>query len=67
MNVIKRKYIINEQNEKVAVQIDIKTFEKIERVLEDYVLGEKMIQNKIEDRLSINEAKSYYKRLKKKI
>jgi hypothetical protein len=67
MNVIKRKYIINEQNEKVAVQIDIKTFEKIERVLEDYVMGEKMIQNKNEDRLSINEAKSYYKRLKKKI
>ncbi len=66
MSSIKRKYIVNERNEKVAVQLDIKTFEKIERALEDYVLGEKMIQNKKEDRLSVAEAKSYYKRLKKK-
>jgi RelB Antitoxin alpha helical domain len=67
MKSIKRKYIVNERNEKVAVQLDIKTFEKIERALEDYVLGEKMVANKKEDRLTIEEAKSYYKRLRKKI
>ncbi len=60
----KRKYIINEQNERVAVQLDIKTFEKIERALEDFVLGEKMLKNKPAEVLMLNEAKSYYKRLK---
>lgn len=65
MKAIRKKYIVNERNEKVAVQLDIKTFEKIERALEDFVLGEKMMKNSKEDRLSISEAKSYYKRLKK--
>jgi hypothetical protein len=66
MKSIKKKYIVNERNEKIAVQLDIKTFEKIERALEDYLLGEKMLLNKKEDRLSVNEGISYYKRLKKK-
>ena len=35
---IKRRYIVDEQNHKVAVQLDIKTFEKIEEMLENYVL-----------------------------
>jgi hypothetical protein len=63
MKSIKKKYIVNERNEKIAVQLDIKTFEK---ALEDYLLGEKMLLNKKEDRLSVNEGISYYKRLKKK-
>jgi RelB Antitoxin alpha helical domain len=66
MRTIKKKYIVNERNEKIAVQLDIKTFEKIERVMEDYVLGEKMIENDKADRLSVNEAKEFYKRLKKR-
>ena len=35
---IERKYIIDESNRRIAVQIDINTFEKIEHVLEDYAL-----------------------------
>ncbi len=66
MKTIKKKYIVNERNEKIAVQLDIKTFEKIERAMEDYVLGEKMIENSKTDRLSVNEAKEFYKRLKKR-
>ncbi len=66
MKNFKRKYIVNEQNEKVAVQLDINTFEKIERVLEDYVLGEKIKENAPSQRLSVNEAVSFYKKLKKK-
>lgn len=65
MKKIKRTYIVNENNEKVAVQLDIKTFEKIERALEDYVLGEKMLKNKSTDVFSLNEAKIHYKKLKK--
>ncbi len=62
---IKKKYIVNEADEKVAVQMDIKTFQKIERLLEDYVLAELIKKNKEEDRLSVKEARAYYKKLKK--
>ncbi len=65
MKNFKRKYIINEHNERVAVQLDIKTFEKIEQALEDFVLGEKMVKNNSRDRFSVSEAKDYYKKLKK--
>lgn len=66
MIAIKRKYIVNEADEKIAVQLDIKTFEKIERLLEDYVLGESIKENKEKDRLTLKEAKLYYQKLKKK-
>jgi len=36
----KRQYIINEYNQKIAVQLDIDTFEKIENVLENYDLAQ---------------------------
>ncbi|CAN5611829.1 hypothetical protein BH18ACI1_BH18ACI1_24540 [soil metagenome] len=36
--IIKRQYIIDEQNHKIAVQLDIKTFEQIEELLENYAL-----------------------------
>lgn len=66
MLTIKRKYIVNEDDKKVAVQLDIKTFEKIERLLEDYVLAESIKSNKAIDRLTVDEAKAYYQKLKKK-
>ena len=62
---IKKKYIVNEADEKVAVQMDIKTYQKIERLLEDYVLADLIKKNKVGDRLSVKEAKAYYKKLKK--
>ena len=65
MIAISRKYIVDESNQKVAVQLDIKTFEKIEQLLEDYVIGEKIKANKSTERLTISEAKAYYKKLKK--
>ena len=65
MIAISRKYIVDESNQKVAVQLDLKTFEKIEQLLEDYVIGEKIKANKSTDRLTISEAKVYYKKLKK--
>lgn len=62
----KLKYIVNEADEKIAVQLDIKTFEKIERLLEDYVLGKSIKENKEKDRVTLKEAKLYYQKLKKK-
>lgn len=65
MLTIKKKYIVDENQSPVAVQMDIKTFNKIERLLEDFVLVAKMKENNSKDRLQINEARAYYARLKK--
>ena len=62
---IKRKYILSKTKKRVAVQLDIKTFEKIESLLENYVLKRKIKENKGADRLEVAEAKAYYGRLKK--
>jgi hypothetical protein len=62
LQTIRKKYIVNEENEKIAVQLDIRTFEKIEQLLEDYVLGEMINENKREDNLRVKEAKEYYKK-----
>lgn len=62
---IKRQYIIDEQNKKVAVQLDIKTFEQIEEVLENYALF-RLMENADEDEtLDLKEAQSFYADLKK--
>ena len=63
---IERKYIINENNQKVAVQLDIGTFEKIEEVLENYALVQWMQQVKEDDELlDMNQAMNYYQTLEK--
>jgi hypothetical protein len=62
---IDKKYIVDKNKKAVAVQIDIETFNKIELVLEDFALGKLIEENSPDDNLSLNEAKSYYKKLKK--
>jgi len=62
---IKKRYLTDENKNPVAVQLDIKTFEKIEQLLEDYALGQLIEQNDPADNLSLQEAKSYYQKLNK--
>lgn len=45
MELIKRQYVVNEQNQKVAVQIDLQTFQQIEEALENYGLVHLMAEN----------------------
>jgi RelB Antitoxin len=61
---LKRQYIVNENNQKIAVQLDIDTFEKIENVLENYALVQ-LINADDSETLSIDEAKKYYASLGK--
>ncbi len=63
---IKKIYVVDEKKRPIAVQVDIETFGKIERLLEDYALGQFMNENDPEETLSLNEAKQYYQRLSRK-
>lgn len=60
----KRQYIVNEDSQTVAVQLDIDTFEKIENVLENYALVQ-FINADDSETLNIEEAKKYYASLDK--
>ena len=62
---IKKKYLTDKNKKPVAVQLDIKTYEKIEQLLEDYALGQLIEQNNPADNLSLQEAKEYFRKLDK--
>jgi hypothetical protein len=63
---IKKRYLTDEKNRPVGVVLDLRTFAKIEEILEDYCLG-KIIQEAEKDKpLSLAEAKKYYAKLKKR-
>lgn len=63
---IKKTYVTDENNRLLAVQVDIKTFQKMEQLLEDYALGHLIEENDLSDNLSLEEAALYYKQLTKK-
>lgn len=60
---IERRYIVDENNCKVAVQLDIETFEKIENILENYALHQLMQASDNDDELGLDEALSHYQSL----
>ena len=63
---IERKYIVDERNRKVAVQLDIETFEKIEETLENYGLIQLMQEEEQDDEvLELEQAQAYYQTLEK--
>ncbi|MFP4026036.1 MAG: hypothetical protein ACLFVR_16055 [Thiohalospira sp.] len=66
MREISKQYIIDENNKKVAVQISIADFEKIEKTLEDYALGKLIEDTDDQENLSVHEAEVYYQNLLKK-
>ena len=65
METINKQYIVDEHNRKIAVQIPIQTFERIEEILENYALVQLMKENEGEQVLGVNEAKAYYEQLEK--
>ncbi|WP_320113095.1 hypothetical protein [Draconibacterium orientale] len=62
---INKSYVTDKNKRLIAVQIDIKTFEKIEQVLEDHALGKLIEENIASENLTLNDAKAYYKNLRK--
>ena len=65
MLTIKKKYIVDEQNHKVAVQLDIDTYEKIEEVLENYALSKFMEEDEDDELFGLEDAKKIYSELDK--
>lgn len=65
MEKIKKKYIVDENNNRVAVEIDLKTFYKIEEIMENHGLYKLMRENDSDEKLSIKEAKAFYSKLPK--
>jgi hypothetical protein len=63
---LKRQYIVDEDNQKIAVQLDIATFQKIESALEDYALGQ-FINSDDSELLSVEDAKQFYASLDNEI
>ncbi len=65
MLVIKKEYVVTDDNKKKAVLIDIDTFNKMEELIENCGLAKYMEEVEEEEPLSLNEAKEYYSTLKK--
>jgi hypothetical protein len=61
---IHKNYVLDENQQPIAVQISIAEFEKIEEILEDYGLAKLMEEIEDEERLSKDEALNYYESLK---
>ncbi|MCB1175069.1 MAG: hypothetical protein KDK39_15960 [Leptospiraceae bacterium] len=59
-----RQYIVNEKDERIAVQLDIETFNKIEDTLENFALYSLMQTDNDDELLDLQDAKSHYEKLK---
>ncbi|MEO5359432.1 MAG: hypothetical protein H7843_03165 [Nitrospirota bacterium] len=61
MQEIIKKYVLDAHNNKVAVEIDIETFSKIEEILEYYGLYHLMIDADDPESLNLEQAKKDYR------
>ena len=61
---INKKYILDENQQPIAVQITIAEFEQIEEILENYGLAKLMDETHAEEKLTKNEALKFYQLLK---
>lgn len=61
---IHKHYVMDENQQPIAVQIPIAEFEKIEELLENFGLLQLMEEPEDNERLSKSEALKYYKLLK---
>jgi hypothetical protein len=62
---IKKRYVVDEENRRVAVQLDLATFEEIENLLEDRALFELMREGGEEEVLDLDAARKHYAGLDK--
>lgn len=63
--VIDRKYLVDENNRRTAVLVDIKTFEEMEDAIENAALVTRMRETEGDQTFDVDEARSYYSSLRK--
>jgi hypothetical protein len=61
---IHKNIVLDENQKPIAIQIPIGDFERLEEIIENYGLAKLMDEVKDDERLSIEEARSYYQSLK---
>ncbi|MEA1915299.1 MAG: hypothetical protein U9N30_08270 [Campylobacterota bacterium] len=61
---INPNYIVDNENHKIAVQLDIDTYNQITETLENFALYKLMEEDKDNETLSLQDAREYYKSLK---
>jgi F0F1-type ATP synthase beta subunit len=61
---IHKNIVLDQSQKPVAVQIPIEEFKRLEDIIENYGLAKLMDEVKDEERLSVEDAKKYYKSLK---
>jgi len=61
---INPNYIVDNQNHKIAVQLDMNTYNQITETLENFALYKLMEEDKENETLSVKDAREYYKSLK---
>ena len=66
MQGIKKRYLVDEKNRRVGVVLDLRTFERIEEILEDHLFGKIMLDLEKEKPLPLKEAIKHYAKLKKR-
>ena len=60
---IHKKIVLDENQRPFAVQVPIEEFERLEDIIEDYGLSKLMDEVKDGEKLSLGEAKEYYRSL----
>ena len=64
---IHKKIVLDENQKPIAVQIPIEQFERMEEVIENYGLAKLIDEVNDDDQLTVQEAKSLYRTLKKNV
>ena len=59
-----KNIVLDENKKPIAVQIPIEEFQRLEEVIENYGLAKLMDEAAIDEQLSLNEARGYYRSLK---
>ncbi len=65
MHQVSKKFITDENNKRIAVQVDLAAFEKMEEVIENYGLAKLMDEPGDHETFTVEEAKSFYAALPK--
>ncbi len=65
MPAIKRQYVVDESNRRVAVQVDLETFARIEELLENYALSQYIAEVEDGEALEREQAQAFYHQLDK--